>query len=387
MIAGMVAGAGSINGMAEWGHGGMKRVFTGCAASLQRGAVSCGPLRWGHMRQLNAVARRFLMGMGRKAALLLRVPADRGRLRFRRCRRRHRGGSGASEAGLRVRAFRTPLAQHPARDGLRESHGSGLTSAGACAGSGDGAHEPCRSNTANPANIGATQGIQAWNTPGSQASCLVRPKTKPPPRSEIGLAPPEARRIEAKLVTTGGGGVLRSGSTKVGDDMQENIEVPASAAAREIVVGVDGSPQSILALKWAKKLAPTLDASIVAVAAWQLESAYGAPRRDGWDPKIIAEENVAETLAKAFGDNPPAGLRIEFYRGQPAKVLMERSKSAAMLILGSRGHGGFKGLLLGSVSTACAAHAECPVLVARAAPEPLAAADASDDASGSGINY
>ena len=169
--------------------------------------------------------------------------------------------------------------------------------------------------------------------------------------------------------------------------MKENVEVPASeAGAREIVVGIDGSPQSILALEWATTLAPTLDATIVAVAAWQLESAYGAPRRDGWDPKIIADETLANTLTEAFGDNPPAGLTTECYRGQPAKVLMERSKSAAMLILGSRGYGGFKGLLLGSVSTACAAHAHCPVLVARVAPEPAAADDANDDAPGAGVN-
>ena len=169
--------------------------------------------------------------------------------------------------------------------------------------------------------------------------------------------------------------------------MQENVEIPTSnAGAREIVVGIDGSPQSILALEWATTLAPTLGATIVGVGAWQLESAYGSPRRDGWDPKIIAEENIAKTLTKAFGDNPPAGLTTECYRGQPAKVLMERSKSAAMLILGSRGYGGFKGLLLGSVSTACAAHAHCPVLVARAAPELSDAAAAHDDAPGTGVN-
>ena len=174
--------------------------------------------------------------------------------------------------------------------------------------------------------------------------------------------------------------------------MQENVEIPTSSAgAREIVVGIDGSPQSILALEWATTLAPPLGATIVGVGAWQLESAHGSARRVGWDPKTIAEENLANTLTKAFGDNPPAGLTTECYRGQPAKVLMERSKSAAMLILGSRGYGGFKGLLLGSVSTACAAHAHCPVLVARAAPElsapePSDAVDAGGEASGTGAS-
>ena len=170
--------------------------------------------------------------------------------------------------------------------------------------------------------------------------------------------------------------------------MKENVEIPTSnAGAREIVVGIDGSPQSILALRWATTLAPTLGATIVGVAAWQLESAYGAPRRTGgWDPKVIADEGIAKALTEAFGGNPPAGLTTESYRGQPTKVLLERSKSAAMLILGSRGYGGFKGLLLGSVSTACAAHAECPVLVVREAPEPSLAADASGEAFRTDIN-
>ncbi|MDD0857766.1 universal stress protein [Arthrobacter alpinus] len=59
----------------------------------------------------------------------------------------------------------------------------------------------------------------------------------------------------------------------------------------------------------------------------------------------------------------PEGFSGVCVRGTPARVLMEHSKSAQMLIVGSRGHGGFAGMLLGSVSSACAEHAGCPVLV------------------------
>ncbi|MEO6530311.1 MAG: universal stress protein, partial [Specibacter sp.] len=82
---------------------------------------------------------------------------------------------------------------------------------------------------------------------------------------------------------------------------------------------------------------------------------------------------------------PPEGFSGVCVRGTPAKVLMEHSKSAQMLIVGSRGHGGFAGMLLGSVSSACAEHAGCPVLVvhgerdARKVPATVGASHEDDD--------
>ncbi|NVM99811.1 universal stress protein [Arthrobacter sp. SDTb3-6] len=154
------------------------------------------------------------------------------------------------------------------------------------------------------------------------------------------------------------------------DDSTQGIGLP-------IVVGVDGSPQSLLALKWAKKLAVPLGAGIKAVTTWHLEVTYGPYTASDWDAEAVAHQVLAQALLDAFGDGPPDGLTAECHRGQPAQVLMEQGKSAQLLILGSRGHGGFAGLLLGSVSSACVAHAKCPVLVVHASDDPDAAQGAA----------
>lgn len=133
--------------------------------------------------------------------------------------------------------------------------------------------------------------------------------------------------------------------------------------ASRIVVGVDGSPESVLALKWAQTLAHALDATITAVTAWHMETVFGSYIVPDWDPDEGARQILKDAVQEAFGGNPPEGFSGVCIRGTPAKVLMEHSKSAQMLIVGSRGHGGFAGMLLGSVSSACAEHAGCPVLV------------------------
>ena len=141
----------------------------------------------------------------------------------------------------------------------------------------------------------------------------------------------------------------------------------ANRVGAPIVVGVDGSPESLLALKWANTLAPTLGATITVLVAWHLESMYGPYASADWDPEYTAQEVMETALVQAFGDTPPEGLTTKIIRGQPAKVLLELATSAQLLVVGSRGHGGFAGLLLGSVSSACAEHATCPVLVVHTA--------------------
>jgi len=151
-----------------------------------------------------------------------------------------------------------------------------------------------------------------------------------------------------------------------------------AAPTQRIVVGVDGSAQSELALRWAAWIAAASDATIEAVAAWRYPITIGWAMPD-WDPKAYAEKTLRTAVAAAYGDAKPSHLKSWVREGSPAEVLLHASDGALMLILGSRGMGGFKGLLLGSVSAHCAEHANCPVLIVHEQtprnPEPAAAVE------------
>jgi nucleotide-binding universal stress UspA family protein len=139
--------------------------------------------------------------------------------------------------------------------------------------------------------------------------------------------------------------------------------VPAVDSNR-IVVGVDGSDSSKEALRWAARLAGPIGATVTAVVAWQVPSSYGyAYMPDGWRPDGDAEKVLSETIDSVFGADRPADLQLLVKEGNAAQILVEESAHAQMIIVGSRGHGGFVGLLLGSVSASAAEHAQCPVLV------------------------
>ena len=136
-----------------------------------------------------------------------------------------------------------------------------------------------------------------------------------------------------------------------------------------IVVGVDGSPLSITALRWAARLEPTVGGPIRAVAAWHLPTsgvAFAPYTGLEWNPETDATEILENALTEAYGDHRPEGLTAAVVQGFPAKVLLDQSRGASMVLVGSRGLGGFMGLLLGSVSRAVAEHAQCPVMVVHA---------------------
>jgi nucleotide-binding universal stress UspA family protein len=136
-----------------------------------------------------------------------------------------------------------------------------------------------------------------------------------------------------------------------------------------ILVGVDGSESSKTALRWAERLAPVVGNGIHAIIAWEYPMMLGweGGIPDWWRPDVDAKKILDETLDSVFGKTRPAGLLTTVQEGHPTTILLEASKGAEMLIIGSRGHGGFAGLLLGSVSSACAEHATCPVLVVHGA--------------------
>jgi nucleotide-binding universal stress UspA family protein len=136
-----------------------------------------------------------------------------------------------------------------------------------------------------------------------------------------------------------------------------------------IVAGFDGSPSSLDALTWAVRQAERTSASLEVVMCWDWPSSYGwaVPVPEDFDP----EDDIRATLETALAPLRTAqtGVVIDgrVVRGHPAPILVEASKGADLLVVGSRGHGEFVGMVIGSVSEHCASHAHCPVLVHRAA--------------------
>jgi len=132
----------------------------------------------------------------------------------------------------------------------------------------------------------------------------------------------------------------------------------------KIIVGVDGSAASIEALRQGQNIGAAIGATVEAWACWEFPAgyeAYLAAGIDGFDHP--AEEALESSMAKAFGTRQPPNVVRRLVHGPARTSLIDATRDAAMLIVGRRGHGGFGGLLLGSVSSACVAHAHCPVLV------------------------
>jgi nucleotide-binding universal stress UspA family protein len=137
-----------------------------------------------------------------------------------------------------------------------------------------------------------------------------------------------------------------------------------------VVVGIDNSAGSAEALRWALAYAQLTGATIEAVTAWQVPPMYVYAY--GWTPTGIdnadiiryAEKTLAETVAQVRdGQDHPAPVTTQVMEGPAAQVLLEAGTGAELMVLGSRGHGAFAGMLLGSVSQHCVQHATCPTVV------------------------
>ena len=136
---------------------------------------------------------------------------------------------------------------------------------------------------------------------------------------------------------------------------------------RRIVVGVDGSPSSMTALRWAILQAELTGCEVEAVIAWRLPSRYGfaAVTDRATDFEGDARKVLADALNEVSSVEPDVVIRSSVVEGHPAEVLVRAARGADMLVVGSRGHGGFTEAVLGSVSQYCVHHAPCPVLVIR----------------------
>lgn len=131
-----------------------------------------------------------------------------------------------------------------------------------------------------------------------------------------------------------------------------------------VVVGIDGSPCSRVALRWAEDYAARIGGSLTLVTAWHWPMSYGVPLTyEGFDPEEDARKVVE--AAKADVDLPSDRVKTIIGKGPAGDVLVDASDKAAVLVVGTRGHGGVASALLGSTSSYCVHHARCPVVVVR----------------------
>jgi nucleotide-binding universal stress UspA family protein len=139
---------------------------------------------------------------------------------------------------------------------------------------------------------------------------------------------------------------------------------------KTILVGVDGSRGSRKALTWAAAEAADHGADLVVVRVWEhaLPPSVGdgsVPLGNVPDTSEDAAEELVRVIREELGENPPVPTQPRIKHGRPAEVLIEESAGADLLVVGTRGHGGFAGLVLGSVSQHVAGYAQCPVAVIR----------------------
>jgi nucleotide-binding universal stress UspA family protein len=136
-----------------------------------------------------------------------------------------------------------------------------------------------------------------------------------------------------------------------------------------IVVGVDGSSQSLAALEWAAEEASLKKVDLHVVVAWHIPNMFGGPipLPENFDPVGPAEGVLKEAQEWVTGKHPELVVKGDVVEGFAARALMGTAEAlgASLLVVGARGHGEISGMLIGSVSENVASHAKCPVVVVR----------------------
>jgi nucleotide-binding universal stress UspA family protein len=143
-----------------------------------------------------------------------------------------------------------------------------------------------------------------------------------------------------------------------------------------IVVGVDGSRHSQRSLEWAMKEAALRQVPLtvlavhpVATSGWtKAGMSFPADQADAERARAAAQEETDKAASHISGQRPPS-VTVRAVSGVPAEELINASRDADMLVLGSRGSGGFSRLLMGSVSSQAAHYASCPVVIIPSAPQ------------------
>ena len=136
-----------------------------------------------------------------------------------------------------------------------------------------------------------------------------------------------------------------------------------------ILVGVDGSGHSQRALEWAAKEAALRNTSLTVLTVHQTVAGFwGGPLHYQGDSTLVqkaaeAAKAATEQVVASLGDSKPASVHVTAVEGFPAEEILNAGADADIIVLGSRGGGGFARMLLGSVSSQVAEHADVPVLI------------------------
>jgi nucleotide-binding universal stress UspA family protein len=137
---------------------------------------------------------------------------------------------------------------------------------------------------------------------------------------------------------------------------------------KRVIVGVDGSDGSRAALRWAASEAARWGAPLVAVWAWEFSPlivATNAPTEIEELSQAVAQR-LRETLVEELGEDAADRVEAHVVEGPPVRALLDQASADDLIVVGSRGYGGLKGALLGSVSQQVVHYAPCPVTVVRA---------------------
>ena len=186
--------------------------------------------------------------------------------------------------------------------------------------------------------------------------------------------------LGARGMSPAGGALMGSVSLQVAAHAHSPVvivhDTPSQAAAgAPVVVGVDGSDLSSIAIAYAFEQATSRGVGLTVVHAWWLDYVEGAEASATWtvDWQTFAQEEqtlVAESLAGWQERYPDVAVRRHSVRGLPVEALVRQSKDACLVVVGTRGRGGFGGLMLGSVSQGVMHRAQCPVAIVHRSKEP-----------------
>ena len=154
-----------------------------------------------------------------------------------------------------------------------------------------------------------------------------------------------------------------AGSDVWRDTVHDTQDHPTDA----VVVGYDGSDAADGAVDWAAVQAVRVGGRLDIVTAWEYPTSWGnvIPLPSDFDPAADAKAMLDPVVERLRATHPGLAVHAHIVEGHPSEVLVESSRHAALLVVASRGHGSFSGMVLGSVSQHCVTHAACPVVVFR----------------------